>query len=117
MSDILASPGRQQIKSTASSPLAGTKTLVSTSVGTGGILKLNKCAGASTRGRRVHFDALALLLDAAYGGDMSLVVASAAQMPDVSRSNDEGITALHNAVCAGHFDIVQFLVGGICFCL
>lgn len=31
-------------------------------------------------------------------------------MPDVARANDEGITALHNAICAGHFDIVQFLV-------
>jgi apoptosis-stimulating of p53 protein 1 len=29
---------------------------------------------------------------------------------DPSASNDEGITALHNAICAGHFAIVKFLV-------
>uniref|UniRef100_A0AAV2LQR2 SH3 domain-containing protein n=1 Tax=Knipowitschia caucasica TaxID=637954 RepID=A0AAV2LQR2_KNICA len=31
-------------------------------------------------------------------------------VPDSSVANDEGITALHNAVCAGHSDIVHFLV-------
>ena len=31
-------------------------------------------------------------------------------MSDPSAANDEGITALHNAICAGHFDIVRFLV-------
>ncbi len=31
-------------------------------------------------------------------------------MSDPSASNDEGITALHNAICAGHFEIVKFLV-------
>ena len=28
----------------------------------------------------------------------------------MSESNDEGITALHNAICAGHYEIVTFLV-------
>lgn len=32
------------------------------------------------------------------------------QVDDPSAPNDEGITALHNAVCAGHADIVKFLV-------
>ena len=32
------------------------------------------------------------------------------QVDDVSTANDEGITALHNAICAGHYDIVKFLV-------
>ena len=32
------------------------------------------------------------------------------QVADPSAANDEGITALHNAICAGHFDIVRFLV-------
>lgn len=32
------------------------------------------------------------------------------QVADPSASNDEGITALHNAICAGHFAIVKFLV-------
>jgi len=31
-------------------------------------------------------------------------------MENPSEANDEGITALHNSICAGHFDIVQFLV-------
>lgn len=32
------------------------------------------------------------------------------QVEDPSQPNDEGITALHNAVCAGHTEIVKFLV-------
>lgn len=32
------------------------------------------------------------------------------QVEDPSTANDEGITALHNAVCAGHTEIVKFLV-------
>lgn len=32
------------------------------------------------------------------------------QVEDVSMPNDEGITALHNAICAGHLEIVKFLV-------
>lgn len=40
---------------------------------------------------------------------MSHVVPSL-QVEDPSQPNDEGITALHNAVCAGHTEIVKFLV-------
>ncbi len=32
------------------------------------------------------------------------------KVSDVSEANDEGITALHNAVCAGRTDVVEFLV-------
>ncbi|KAG1941515.1 apoptosis-stimulating of p53 protein [Pimephales promelas] len=32
------------------------------------------------------------------------------RVEDPSQPNDEGITALHNAVCAGHTEIVRFLV-------
>lgn len=35
---------------------------------------------------------------------------SVLQVDDPSMPNDEGITALHNAVCAGHTEIVKFLV-------
>lgn len=35
---------------------------------------------------------------------------SLVQVEDPSTANDEGITALHNAVCAGHTEIVKFLV-------
>ncbi|XP_014242519.1 apoptosis-stimulating of p53 protein 1 isoform X4 [Cimex lectularius] len=60
--------------------------------------------------RRVSFDPLALLLDASLEGELELVTRTAGQVRDPSAANDEGITALHNAICAGHFDIVTFLV-------
>lgn len=59
---------------------------------------------------RVSFDPLALLLDASLEGELDLVKKSAAEVEDVSAPNDEGITALHNAICAGHYDIVKFLI-------
>uniref|UniRef100_A0A914X1F2 SH3 domain-containing protein n=1 Tax=Plectus sambesii TaxID=2011161 RepID=A0A914X1F2_9BILA len=60
--------------------------------------------------RNIEFDPLALLLDAALEGELDLVQRSAAKITDVSVCNDEGITALHNAICAGHYEIVRFLV-------
>lgn len=39
-----------------------------------------------------------------------LYLISCSQVEDPSQPNDEGITALHNAVCAGHTEIVKFLV-------
>uniref|UniRef100_A0A8R1HRR3 SH3 domain-containing protein n=1 Tax=Caenorhabditis japonica TaxID=281687 RepID=A0A8R1HRR3_CAEJA len=59
---------------------------------------------------RIEFDPLALLLDAALEGELDLVRTSAAKLDDVSQANDEGITALHNAICAGHYEIVRFLI-------
>jgi len=32
----------------------------------------------------------------------------------VSAANDEGITALHNAICAGHLNIAEYLVNSGC---
>lgn len=29
------------------------------------------------------------------------------KVPNPSAANDEGITALHNAICAGHYEIVK----------
>ncbi|GBN04573.1 Apoptosis-stimulating of p53 protein 1 [Araneus ventricosus] len=60
--------------------------------------------------RRVSFDPLALLLDAALEGELELVKKTANEVPNPSAANDEGITALHNAICAGHVDVVTFLV-------
>lgn len=57
--------------------------------------------------RRVSFDPLALLLDASLEGELELVRKTAAQVPNPSAANDEGITALHNAICAGHLEIVK----------
>lgn len=77
--------------------------------------KGNLKAGASSKvapggSRRVSFDPLALLLDASLEGELELVRKTAGQVSNPSAANDEGITALHNAICAGHLDIVKFLV-------
>ncbi|XP_078727883.1 apoptosis-stimulating of p53 protein 1-like isoform X2 [Lampetra fluviatilis] len=61
-------------------------------------------------GMRVKFDPLAILLDAALEGDYELVQRVLCEVRDASQPNDEGITALHNAVCAGHMEIVRLLV-------
>lgn len=67
-------------------------------------------SGGQVMSRRVSFDPLALLLDASLEGELELVIRTAGQVRDPSAANDEGITALHNAICAGHLDIVRFLV-------
>jgi len=36
------------------------------------------------------------------------------QVPDPSRPNPEGITALHNAVCGNHKEVVRYLVEVAC---
>ncbi|CAF4758755.1 unnamed protein product [Rotaria sp. Silwood1] len=60
--------------------------------------------------RRVIFDPLALLLDAAVIGELELLIKSAKEVKNPSQPNDEGLTALHNAVCASNFECVKFLV-------
>ncbi|KAJ0176141.1 hypothetical protein K1T71_008315 [Dendrolimus kikuchii] len=69
-----------------------------------------KQGGKAPLARRVSFDPLALLLDASLEGELELVKKTATQVQNASAANDEGITALHNAICAGHFEIVKFLV-------
>ncbi|XP_035519159.1 apoptosis-stimulating of p53 protein 2a isoform X5 [Morone saxatilis] len=59
---------------------------------------------------RVKFNPLALLLDSSLEGEFDLVQRIIYEVEDPSLPNDEGITALHNAVCAGHTEIVKFLV-------
>ncbi|KAK2865708.1 hypothetical protein Q7C36_001764 [Tachysurus vachellii] len=59
---------------------------------------------------RVKFNPLALLLDSSLEGEFDLVQRIIYEVDDPSHPNDEGITALHNAVCAGHTEIVKFLV-------
>ncbi|KAI7791493.1 tumor protein p53 binding protein [Triplophysa rosa] len=61
-------------------------------------------------GMRVRFNPLALLLDSSLEGEYDLVQRIIYDVDDPSMPNDEGITALHNAVCAGHTEIVKFLV-------
>ncbi|ERL93375.1 hypothetical protein D910_10667 [Dendroctonus ponderosae] len=69
-----------------------------------------KQTGKHNLSRRVSFDPLALLLDASLEGELELVRKTATQVTNPSAANDEGITALHNAICAGHIEIVKFLV-------
>ena len=59
---------------------------------------------------RIQLDPHALLLDAALEGEMSLVKEIVSRVPDPSFANAEGITALHNAVCGNHKEVVRFLV-------
>ncbi|XP_065345902.1 apoptosis-stimulating of p53 protein 2 isoform X3 [Cloeon dipterum] len=75
-----------------------------------GGLKIKGASKAQAAMRRVSFDPLALLLDASLEGELELVKRTAGQVTNPSAANDEGITALHNAICAGHFEIVKFLV-------
>ncbi|XP_059480409.1 apoptosis-stimulating of p53 protein 2 isoform X2 [Neocloeon triangulifer] len=75
-----------------------------------GGLKMKGASKAQAAMRRVSFDPLALLLDASLEGELELVKRTATQVTNPSAANDEGITALHNAICAGHFEIVKFLV-------
>ncbi|KAG7261714.1 hypothetical protein CRUP_036491 [Coryphaenoides rupestris] len=58
-------------------------------------------------GRRARLTPLVLLLDGALVGELDTVQRA---MSDPSQPNDEGITALHNAICGGHYNVVDFLV-------
>ncbi|XP_061842922.1 protein phosphatase 1, regulatory subunit 13Ba isoform X4 [Nerophis lumbriciformis] len=64
----------------------------------------------SGHGLRVKFNPLALLLDASLEGEFDLVQRIIYEVQNPSMPNDEGITPLHNAVCAGHHHIVKFLL-------
>lgn len=64
----------------------------------------------SGHGFRVKFNPLALLLDASLEGEFDLVQRIIYEVENPSTANDEGITPLHNAVCAGHHHIVKFLL-------
>uniref|UniRef100_A0A182RAG8 SH3 domain-containing protein n=1 Tax=Anopheles funestus TaxID=62324 RepID=A0A182RAG8_ANOFN len=87
----------------------------SSSIGANGAGGSNVVEGTKHKlSRRVSFDPLALLLDASLEGELELVEKTAMQVTNPSAANDEGITALHNAICAGHFEIVKFLVNFGC---
>lgn len=68
----------------------------------------------SNNERRVSFDPLALLLDAALEGELDLVIQTSKQVPDLNGSHDECVTALHNAVVAGHYDVAKYLIEAGC---
>ncbi|XP_030073832.1 relA-associated inhibitor isoform X2 [Microcaecilia unicolor] len=60
--------------------------------------------------RRARLNPLVLLLDAALTGELDVVQQAVNEMSDPSLANDEGITALHNAICGANYDIVDFLI-------
>lgn len=68
----------------------------------------------SNNGRRVSFDPLALLLDAALEGELDLVIQTSKQVPDLNASHDECVTALHNAAVAGHYEVAKYLIEAGC---
>lgn len=74
------------------------------------ILATGKDNRYTRKDRNVVFDQAILFLDAAYEGEYDLLVELAGQVPDISVGNGEGITALHNAICAGNHNIVKFLI-------
>ncbi|XP_028274956.1 relA-associated inhibitor [Parambassis ranga] len=61
-------------------------------------------------GRRARLSPLVLLLDGSLVGELETVQRAVQEMSDPSQPNDEGITGLHNAICGGHYDVVDFLV-------
>ncbi|XP_008314693.1 apoptosis-stimulating of p53 protein 2-like isoform X2 [Cynoglossus semilaevis] len=93
-------PGSQLSQMTEQTPAATGKRSILRRVGSDRL----------THGMRVKFNPLALLLDSSLEGEYDLVQRVIYDVDDPSMPNDEGITALHNAVCAGHTEIVKFLV-------
>ncbi|XP_060928834.1 relA-associated inhibitor [Limanda limanda] len=61
-------------------------------------------------GTRARLSPLVLLLDGSLVGELETVQRAVQEMNDPSQPNDEGITALHNAICGGHYNVVDFLV-------
>ncbi|XP_056905942.1 relA-associated inhibitor isoform X1 [Takifugu flavidus] len=61
-------------------------------------------------GKRARLSPHVLALDGALHGELETVQKAVQEMTDPSQPNDEGITALHNAICGGHYNVVDFLV-------
>ncbi|XP_018431056.1 PREDICTED: relA-associated inhibitor-like [Nanorana parkeri] len=62
------------------------------------------------RPRRARLDPLILLLDGALSGEVDVVSQALREVNDPSQPNEEGITALHNAICGANFHIVTLLI-------
>ncbi|XP_063287824.1 relA-associated inhibitor isoform X1 [Pelobates fuscus] len=63
-----------------------------------------------SRPRRARLDPLILLLDAALTGEQDVVTQALKEVSDPSQPNEEGITALHNAICGANYNIVSLLI-------
>ncbi|KAG8448466.1 hypothetical protein GDO86_015525 [Hymenochirus boettgeri] len=59
---------------------------------------------------RARLDPLVLLLDAALTGEMEVVNQALKEVIDLSQPNEEGITALHNAICGANYNIANLLI-------
>ncbi|XP_070621040.1 relA-associated inhibitor [Erythrolamprus reginae] len=69
--------------------------------------------GSSPRKRtpkKARLNPLVLLLDTALTGELEVVKEAVKELNDPSQPNDEGITALHNAICGANYSIVDFLI-------
>uniref|UniRef100_F6V7Z3 Protein phosphatase 1 regulatory subunit 13 like n=1 Tax=Xenopus tropicalis TaxID=8364 RepID=F6V7Z3_XENTR len=77
-----------------------------------GLRSALKGQGSPQRQRPPHarLDPLILLLDAALTGEMDVVNQALKEVNDPSQPNEEGITALHNAICGANYNIVNLLV-------
>ncbi|MGH0184931.1 UNVERIFIED_CONTAM: hypothetical protein FKN15_026481 [Acipenser sinensis] len=75
-----------------------------------GLRSILKTPKSESSGRRARLSPLVLLLDASLVGELDVVQSAVQEMSDPSQPNDEGITALHNAICGGHYPVVEFLV-------
>ncbi|XP_062861214.1 relA-associated inhibitor [Trichomycterus rosablanca] len=74
------------------------------------ILRTAKGSGVRGQSPRARLSPLVLLLDGALVGELDTVQRAVQEMSDPSQPNDEGITGLHNAICGGHYAVVEFLV-------
>nr|DBA20337.1 TPA: hypothetical protein GDO54_017128 [Pyxicephalus adspersus] len=63
-----------------------------------------------SRPRHARLDPLILLLDGALTGELDVVTQALKEVNDPSQPNEEGITALHNAICGANFHIVNLLI-------
>ncbi|KAL6478653.1 hypothetical protein MHYP_G00120860 [Metynnis hypsauchen] len=72
--------------------------------------KSSKGIGGKAHIPRARLSPLVLLLDGALVGELDTVQRAVQEMSNPSQPNDEGITALHNAICGGHYAVVEFLV-------
>lgn len=71
---------------------------------------LRKPKARTSSGKHARLSPLVLALDGALVGELETVQRAMQEMSDPSQPNDEGITALHNAICGGHYNVVDFLV-------
>lgn len=61
-------------------------------------------------GLRVRLNPRVLLLDGALCGDIDVVQHAVMELQDPSPANEEGITALHNAICGANRAVTEFLI-------